>query len=53
MATACQCFFYFNHQVLAPRLSRMLKPDGRLALLYMAWLPGEDTICLLYTSRCV
>ena len=44
VATACQCFFYFNHQVLAPRLSRMLKPDGRLALLYMAWLPGEDTI---------
>ncbi len=34
-------FFYFNHQVLAPRLSRMLKPDGRLALLYMAWLPGR------------
>lgn len=42
--TACQCFFYFDHAVLAPKLSRILKKDGRLALLYMAWLPAEDAI---------
>lgn len=35
--TACQCFLYFDHKILMPRLSRMLKPDGRLLLLYMAW----------------
>lgn len=42
--TACQCFWYFDHQRLTPNLARMLKPDGRLLLLYMAWLPFEDAI---------
>lgn len=42
--TACQCFFYFNHEILAPEIHKMLKPNGRLAILYMAWLPFEDTI---------
>lgn len=42
--TACQCFFYFDHQKLAPKAWRLLKPGGRLAALYMAWLPFEDEI---------
>lgn len=42
--TACQCFTYFNHDVLAPQLSRILKPGGAFAVLYMAWLPYEDEI---------
>ena len=42
--TACQCFFYFDHETLAPRLHRLLKRDGRLAVLYMAWLPYEDAV---------
>lgn len=42
--TACQCFVYFDHKKLMPRLAQMLKPDGRLLLLYMAWLPFEDKI---------
>ena len=42
--TACQCFFYFRHEILAPALYRLLKPGGRLAALYMAWLPYEDLI---------
>lgn len=42
--TACQCFWYFNHKRVMPKLSRMLKPDGRLLILYMAWLPFEDKI---------
>ena len=25
VVTACQCFFYFDHALLAPRLSRILK----------------------------
>lgn len=42
--TACQCHWYFDYTKLTPKLSRMLKPDGRLLLLYMAWLPFEDNI---------
>lgn len=42
--TACQCFFYFDHEKSAPLFSRILKPDGKLLLLCMAWLPFEDQI---------
>ena len=40
----CQCFFYFDHTRLAPKLFRILKPEGKLAIIYMAWLPFEDKI---------
>lgn len=42
--TACQCFWYFDHENIMPNLYRMLKPDGRILVLYMAWLPYEDKI---------
>lgn len=42
--TACQCFWYFDHEHIMPKLYRMLKPDGRILVLYMAWLPFEDKI---------
>ena len=42
--TACQCFFYFDHEKIAPELHRVLKKDGKLVILYMAWLPFEDEI---------
>lgn len=42
--TACQCFWYFNHEEVIPKLSKILKTDGRLLILYMAWLPFEDKI---------
>ncbi len=42
--TACQCFWYFDHEKIMPKLSHMLKKNGRLLLLYMAWLPFEDVI---------
>lgn len=42
--TACQCFWYFDHERIMPKLFDMLKPDGRLLVLYMAWLPFEDKI---------
>ena len=42
--TACQCFWYFDHEKVMPKLYRMLKPNGRILLLYMAWLPFEDKI---------
>lgn len=34
-ATACQCFWYFDHEKLIPRLCRMLKSDGRFLVLCM------------------
>lgn len=42
--TACQCFWYFDHQQISDKFFRMLKPDGRILVLYMAWLPFEDKI---------
>lgn len=42
--TACQCFWYFDHEKVISDFYRMLKPDGRIVVLYMAWLPYEDAI---------
>lgn len=42
--TACQCFWYFQHEQIKNKFYRMLKPDGRILILYMAWLPFEDKI---------
>lgn len=42
--TACQCFWYFDHEKVMPELARMLAPGGKLVILYMAWLPFEDEI---------
>lgn len=42
--TACQCFWYFNHETVMPKLYRMLKQEGSILVLYMAWLPFEDRI---------
>ena len=44
VVTACQCFFYFRHEDVVPILHRMIKPGGRLLVMYMAWLPFEDKI---------
>lgn len=42
--TACQCFFYFDHEKITPELHRILKKNGKIIILYMAWLPYEDKI---------
>ena len=42
--TACQCFWYFDHERVIPHLAKLLKPNGKLLILYMAWLPYEDEI---------
>ena len=44
VVTACQCFWYFDHARVIPRLAEILREDGRLLILYMAWLPFEDPI---------
>ena len=42
--TACQCFWYFNHKQVMSKFFKMLKSNGRLLILYMAWLPFENKI---------
>ena len=42
--TACQCFWYFDHEKVMLKLAELLKPEGKLLILYMAWLPYEDRI---------
>ncbi|MBC5580355.1 methyltransferase domain-containing protein [Anaerofilum sp. BX8] len=42
--TACQCFWYFDHKETVSKFYRMLRPSGRILVLYMAWLPYEDKI---------
>lgn len=42
--TACQCFFYFDYDVVVPKLAKLLKKGGKLVILFMAWLPAEDKI---------
>ncbi len=41
---ACQCFMYFDKDILLPKIHRMLKKDGHFAVLFMAWLPEESEI---------
>ncbi|MBR1723660.1 MAG: class I SAM-dependent methyltransferase [Ruminococcus sp.] len=42
--TACQCFWYFDMKTLVPKLTELLKPHGKLAVMQMEWLPFEDKI---------
>ena len=42
--TACQCIWYPDHKILAPKLSKVIKPHGKFLILYMAWLPFDDEI---------
>ena len=44
VVTSCQSFFYFDHKKITPVLSHILKEQGKLLILYMAWLPFEDEI---------
>lgn len=44
VVTACQCFFYFDKAVVLPKIHWFLKDDGTLCILYLNWLPKEDTI---------
>lgn len=42
--TACQCIWYFDHDITSLGFSNMLKPGGKFLILYMGWLPFEDPI---------
>lgn len=40
--TACQCIWYPDHKITAPKFAAVLKPGGKFLILYMGWLPFED-----------
>ena len=42
--TACQCIWYLDAKVIAPKFAKMLKPNGKFLILYMGWLPYEDAL---------
>ena len=42
--TACQCIWYPDHKITAPKFAKMLKSGGKFLILYMGWLPFEDDI---------
>lgn len=44
VVTACQCFMYFDKEILIPKLHRLLKNNGHFLILFMAWLPFESEI---------
>lgn len=42
--TACQCYWYFDHNRTAKEFSRVLRDGGRVGFLMMDWLPFEDEL---------
>ena len=44
VVTACQCFMYFDKEIIVPKIHKWLKTNGHLAVLFMAWLPDESEI---------
>lgn len=42
--TACQCIWYLDHSVTAPKFAKCIKDNGSFLILYMGWLPFEDEI---------
>jgi ubiquinone/menaquinone biosynthesis C-methylase UbiE len=42
--TAVQCIIYFDGNKILPEIKRMLKADGKFAVVWMTWLPYEDKI---------
>ena len=46
---ACMCFFYFDREVMLPKIHRMLKDGGRFCILYMNW--ASDTLGIAKKSE--
>ncbi len=42
--TACQCFMYFDKNILLPKIHKWLKTNGHLLIMFMNWLPYESEI---------
>jgi SAM-dependent methyltransferase len=44
VATASQCWRYFDHERACREVIRLLRPGGRLVTCHMCWLPMQDEI---------
>lgn len=44
IVTACQCFMYFDKEIILPKIHKALKDKGHFLILFMAWLPFESEI---------
>lgn len=44
LISAAQCFMYFKRETALPKIASLLKDDGILLVLYMAWLPNKCEI---------
>ena len=44
VVTACQCYIYFDKNTLFSKISSILKTPGHFCLLYMGWIPDENSI---------
>lgn len=44
VVTACQCFMYFDKNILIPKIHKWLKPNGHFLIMFMDWLPYESEI---------
>lgn len=42
--TACQCFIYFDQNIVFPKMHKLLKNSGIFSIIWAAWLPFEDEI---------
>ena len=42
--TICQCIWYLNASAISSKFADIVKPDGKVLILYMGWLPYEDQI---------
>ncbi|MBE5959199.1 MAG: class I SAM-dependent methyltransferase [Lachnospiraceae bacterium] len=40
--TACQCFWYFDPNIIVPVIKKMLKPGGMFLKLYMSYMKEES-----------
>lgn len=40
--TACQCFWYFDPNVIVPKIQSMLKPGGIFLKVYMSYMKEEE-----------
>lgn len=44
VVTASQCFVYFDKAKWIPEVKRLLRPNGKIVIVFFQWLPLEDPI---------
>lgn len=40
--TACQCFWYFDHQLIIPEIKRMIRNGGVFVKIFMDWAEDDE-----------